>query len=338
MKKADELTAGPAGISVPRPGRESLVERLAHGLHRRLATARPGRFLLFAWLFLALLVLLKPSPGGYREGEVHLLDGSPLPKLNNTSAKRHEPVSGGEPLILAKAGEESHPPELTIEPEAPVLLTPPRLEKGYLFANLHRGESPMMSNWKALGFPLLLAGAIAASDAAQAQDAAKPVDTSDLKKQIDEINKKLPTIDQLRTSVLAIDKDLQDEIKGRREHNATVDSKLEQIQNDVSALKSQMEQIRRDLEAAKSRPATQPTQISSYQSAAPAFGHVRLSNTYFDTVQIVVNGKRYDVAPTVTMLADAVPAGNFTYEVMGVQGPVTRTIAANETFTISVHP
>ena len=196
----------------------------------------------------------------------------------------------------------------------------------------------MMSNWKALGVPLLLAGALAASDAAQAQDAAKPADTSDLKKQIDEINKKLPTIDQLKTSVLAIDKDLQDEIKQRREHNATVDSKLEQIQNDVTALKSQMEQIRRDVEAARSRPATQATQISSYQSAAPAVGHVRLSNTYFDTVRIVVNGKPYDVAPTVTMLADAVPVGNFTYEVLGVQAPVTRTIAANETFTISVHP
>ena len=193
----------------------------------------------------------------------------------------------------------------------------------------------MMSNWKALGVPLLLAGALAASDAAQAQDAVKPADSSDLKKQVDEINKKLPTIDQLKASMLAIDNDLRDEIKQRREHNATVDSRLEQIQNDVTALKSQMEQIRHDLDANRSRPATQ---ISSFQSAAPAIGHVRLSNTYFDTVRIVVNGKPYDVAPTVTMLADAVPAGNFTYEVMGVQAPVTRAIAANETFTISVHP
>jgi hypothetical protein len=224
---------------------------------------------------------------------------------------------------------------LTIEPEAPVLLTPPALEKGYSTANLHRGESPMMSNWKALGVPLLLTGALAASDAAQAQDAARPADTSDVKKQIEDINRKLPTIDQLKTSVLGIDKDLQDEIKGRREHSATVDSRLEQIQNDVTALKSQMEQIRRDLDAARSRPATQ---TSSFQSAAPAVGHVRLANTYFDTVRVVVNGKPYDVAPNTTMLADAVPAGNFTYEVIGVQGPLTRTIAANETFTISVHP
>jgi archaellum component FlaC len=334
MKKADEIIAGPAGSAVPGPGRELLAERLAHALGHRLATARPGRFLLFAWLFLGLVLLLKPSPAGYREGEVHLLDGSPLPKLNNTSAKRHEPVSVREPLILAKAGGENHPPELTIEPEAPVLLTPPALEKGYPFANSHQGESPMMSNWKALGVPLILAGAMAASDA-QAQDVAKPADTSDLKKQIEEINKKLPTIDQLKSSVLAIDKDLGDEIKGRREHSATVDSRLEQIQNDMTALKSQMEQIHRDLDAARSRPATQ---ISSFQSAAPAVSHVRLANTYVDTVRIVVNGKPYDVAPGSTMLADAVPAGNFTYEVIGVQAPQTRTIAANETFTISVHP
>jgi len=322
MKNADEASAGPS-CPAPAGGHEWLLERLAHGLRHRLATARPGRFLLFAWLFLGLILLLKPSPGGYREGEVHLLDGSPLPKLNSTSAKRHEPV-GARELILAKAGAETHQPELTIEPEVPVLLTPPALEKGYSLANLHRGESPMISNWKALGVPLLLAGALAA-----------PADTSDLKKQIEEINKKLPTIDQLKTSVLAIDKDLQDEIKGRREHNATVDSKLEQIQNDVTALKSQMEQIHRDLDAARSRPATQ---ISSFQSAAPAVGHVRLANTYFDTVRIVVNGKAYDVAPNTTMLADAVPAGNFTYEVVGVQASLTRAIAANETFTISVHP
>jgi hypothetical protein len=335
MKKADEATAGPAGPVVRAGGDESLAERLVHGLRHRLATARPGRFLLFAWLFLGLALLLKPSASGYREGQVHLLDGSPLPKLNSTSANRHESVGAGAPVILARAGAETPPPELTVEPGVPVLLTPPALEKGYSIADLHRGESPMMSNWKALGVPLLLAGALAASDAAQAQDAAKPADTSDLKKQIDEINKKLPTIEK---SVLAIDNDVRDEIKGRREHSATVDSRLEQIQNDVTALKSQMEQIRRDMDAARSRPATQATQISSYQSAAPAVGHVRLANTYFDTVRIVVNGKPYDVAPTVTMLADAVPAGNFTYEVMGVQAPVTRTIAANETFTISVHP
>jgi hypothetical protein len=330
MKKADEATAGPALLA---GGHESVLERLSRSLRHRLSTANAGRFLLFAWLFLGLIVLLKPSPGGYREGEVHLLDGSPLPKLNNTSAKRHEPVGARGPVMLARS--DAHPPELTIEPQAPVLLTPPTLEKGYWSANSHRGESPMMSNWKTLGVPLLLAGALAASDAAQAQDAVKPPDTSDLKKQIEDINRKLPTIDQLKTSVLAIDKDLQDEIKGRREHSATVDSRLEQIQNDVTALKSQMEQIRRDLDAAKSRPTTQ---ISSFQSAAPTIGHVRLANTYFDTVRIVVNGKPYDVAPNTTMLADAVPAGNFTYEVIGVQTPVTRAIAANETFTISVHP
>jgi hypothetical protein len=335
MKKADQASAGPAGPAVPAGAQEALLDRLAHSVRRRLATARPGRFLLFAWLFLGLAILLKPSANGYREGEVHLLDGSPLPKLNNASAKRHELVGASQPVILARASGENHPPELTIEPEVPVLLTPPTLEKGYLLANLHRGESPMMSNWKAIGVPLLLAGALAASDVVQAQDAAKPADTSDLKKQIDDINKKLPTIDQLKTSVLAIDNDLRDEIKGRREHNATVDSRLEQIQNDVTALKSQMEQIRRDLETAKSRPATQ---ISAFQSAAPTVGHVRLANTYFDTVRIVVNGKPYDVAPNTTMLADAVPAGNFTYEVVGVQAPLTRAIAVNETFTISVHP
>jgi hypothetical protein len=36
--------------------------------------------------------------------------------------------------------------------------------------------------------------------------------------------------------------------------------------------------------------------------------------------------------------SDPIPAGLFNYEVLGVQGMVSRTLAANETFTITIHP
>ena len=99
--------------------------------------------------------------------------------------------------------------------------------------------------------------------------------------------------------------------------------------------------MRLDLDALKNRaPVSRESAYAPSASNSPsaATGRIRLVNTFLDPMTIVVNGRAYQVAPGDTRLVEAVPAGTFNYEVLGVQPRVDRTLAANETFTITVHP
>jgi hypothetical protein len=294
---------------------------------KRRHLARACLFLFVIGLFLGLSGLLGRYGGHVAPRQIDLLGGISSPKLNSTSVKG---IGSGEGAPVPACGTE---PELATD--TPALLAPPFLENGNGFVNSHRGDSPMMTNWKTISLPLILAGAFTASAGAQPEPAAKPVDLASLQKQMDEMNKTLGVLDQLKSSLLAIDKDVRDEIKNRHDAAAPMTTKLEQAQSDIAELRKQLTQIRLDIDALRNQP---DTRIAAKMSPPVGLAHVRLSNTYFDPMRIVVNGKAYDVAPGETKYAEAIPAGNFTYEVLGVQAPVTRTLAANETFTVSVHP
>jgi len=70
---------------------------------------------------------------------------------------------------------------------------------------------------------------------------------------------------------------------------------------------------------------------------AATTGHIRLANNWPTEMTIILNGVSHRLAPnqveTVT-----VPAGSFSYEVLGVRPPATRTLNAKEEFTITIAP
>jgi ubiquinone/menaquinone biosynthesis C-methylase UbiE len=73
-------------------------------------------------------------------------------------------------------------------------------------------------------------------------------------------------------------------------------------------------------------------------TAGKGWGRIELVNTYGLPVEIVVNGQSYLVGAGQTQVLEGQPVGSFTYEVIGVQSPVTRPLNVNETFRILVHP
>jgi hypothetical protein len=178
-----------------------------------------------------------------------------------------------------------------------------------------------------------LASALTLTPMAAAQpEAAKPADLTALSKQIEEMRK---TLEGLQNSVLAFNKTMEQERNERMKADADMEVRLQQLLADTSDAKKQMTQLRQDMDALKARPS-----MSAYQPSTPASGtgRVRLVNTYIEPVSVVVNGKAYPLTPGETRLTDPMPAGNFTYEVLGIQAPTTRTLAANETFTVTVFP
>lgn len=66
-------------------------------------------------------------------------------------------------------------------------------------------------------------------------------------------------------------------------------------------------------------------------------GLIRLHNAYTMPVTMVVNSLTYRLKPGEEITL-RLPAGQFTYEVPGIQGLVTRALEANATFQIKVNP
>jgi hypothetical protein len=225
-------------------------------------------------------------------------------------------------------------PDLPVEaphllpPEQPSTPAPIVWDSGNLFIDSSlRGDTPMMRTWKMLGYPAILTAALtAAHQIAAAQDSTKNGQGSDAKSDV--------TLKDVNESLKAIQKKLEE-----NRLNANI------LGEDVRILKEKVAQLQRDVDALRStRSNYQP--VAPIAPAAPSTGRIRLVNTWPERITVFLNDKSYTVEPNRELGLD-VPAGPFTYEILGVQPdnsilPITqklpRTLAANETFMIHVHP
>jgi hypothetical protein len=81
----------------------------------------------------------------------------------------------------------------------------------------------------------------------------------------------------------------------------------------------------------------QVTQANLAPAREPAMGKLELVNAWTGPVTIVVDGVAYPL-PAGKSLSLTRPPGDFTYEVSQIQAPVTRKLAAGQTFSIRVAP
>jgi hypothetical protein len=323
-------------------------------------TARQGLLIQVSLLVIVMWAMLASwgSNPRYRQKGIRLLANEGFSKLNKTG---DEPLLASMPDSLEPNDLGVPMPEPDLKPEPTVLipvagsaaapeplpsLTAPSLnlnsfpapemswDLGYSLPNSHRGDSPMISNWKMLGLETLLAGALAAAPAFPADtDTGKAPDLAAISKQIDEIKKAMLTADVFKVSDEAIHKELA-ELRGK---GINLDLKLVKSQEDIDALKKQLAQMQLDIDNLKNRPTSQ---VSGYAPvpASQGYGQLRLINTYYDPMTIFVNGRAYVVRPNETRITEPIAAGAFTYAVANVQGERTRNLIANETFTINIHP
>jgi hypothetical protein len=171
-----------------------------------------------------------------------------------------------------------------------------------------------------LGLPALLAAAVAAAPAV-AQDKEKLTDSQKL----EEIQKQLADIQRALVALYNVPTKLGD-----------AETNLARAQKDINDLKEQTSRLQRDLEELR-RQVGATTRIAGFPPTGGT-GRIRLMNTYTTPMSIRINDRVYRLEPGQTQVLEAQPAGPFTYEVMGVQPPVSRVLGANETYTIYVYP
>lgn len=325
----------------------------------------------------SLLVLRRPAPPLADPAGFNLLAGSSSSKLNNTSAEAHaDPAAAAPPVeldvardaavaALATSGLPKTPAPPT-EQRAPLdaatgnaaTVVEPDAVHDLAIQSPHRGDDTMRRHWTQLGLHLALATAFAttpgraaqfdgpapAAPAAPAAAAAEPDSSTALARQLQEqVSKKLDDIEKrLKEAIQGSDTNANLKFARIQTDLDDIRKQLGQIarlQADSDDIKRQIAQLRQDLDGLRNRSASPQVSASLYPTTPANTARVRLVNTYLDPMTILVNDRAYRLAPGETRLTDPLPAGSFTYQVLGVQtGQQTRTLSPNETFTITVHP
>lgn len=318
-------------------------------------TARASLLILTTVLLTGLCTLLAcrdDNPRGGK-GDLDLLDDTSSLNLNLTSAAACAESSGraalsdsSRPIAVTTHYHGVAAPDNSAQGGPQVLdfqnlmLRAVVNEESFAIPTRHHGDSPMMRQWKLLGLDIILMGALAAPVLAEQHDGPN----SDVR-QDDPV---LKEVRELKTSI----SDLAKAIKSLQDSTLNTNLRIEKAQGDIDGLKRQvgqlqleemdgvrrqLAQIQKDVDDLKARTA----RISTYQpqapTPAPSTGRIRIVNAFTVPQTIVLNNRAYPVNPGAVLNVEGVPVGMFAYEVLGVQAAVNRSLAANETFTITIH-
>jgi hypothetical protein len=262
------------------------------------------------------------NPSGFA-----LNDGLFSPNLNNTSAKA--------PALFPGVALDS---ELDVDDEITWSVVPALHEAtgsiagDFLSFNQHRGDTPMIRSWRSLGLHAVLT-AVLSTGPVLGQDAQKTEaqKIDDIQKLASELQK---AVQGLQKSIDGLKLDVGDLRKEAQLNVQYGDKKINEFKDEIAKLKLDIEHINTRIAA----PA--PQRIAAFSPVEPvaATGHVEMVNTFPEAVTIVVNRLSYTLVPGEKRQSEPVPAGTFTYEVLGITPPRTRTIGANQVFTVSVYP
>jgi hypothetical protein len=278
-----------------------------------------------------------PAPAAPRAEEPKAGAPSPAQPGHQPHAKEGkpettEPPVAPAPLPLPGMGAVEVPPPapaLPVPAPAPPTVPVPAPEEFESIRNPHPGDTPMMARWHRLGWSTVLAAAFLAAPAAvQAQ--------SDSQK-LDEILNQLKTAKEDRDA-------LRDEIRRLRTETGlsvqAAQEKVGRLGEDLKRLGDDVQRLQRDLERMRTD-GTNPSirqagGINPPATTTATTGRIRMRNLFSAPEQIRLNGTVYTLEPGETYEVCA-PLGEFTYEVLGIQGPRTDVLTADKAYNIVVY-
>jgi hypothetical protein len=178
----------------------------------------------------------------------------------------------------------------------------------------------METTWRLCGLSSVLIVALTAAPAF-AIDPEKSKDLADIQKQLERIQ-------------ASLDKDLKDL---REDVNFERKVRIPSLEREISDLKLQVFRMGEELERLRATTSSS-ARTSFYAGPSGPTGSIRLRNTYLTPITFLINDRLYEVPAGGEMTLNNQPAGEFTYEVIGVQPRLRRNLVANRTFYIDVFP
>lgn len=162
--------------------------------------------------------------------------------------------------------------------------------------------------------------------------AAEPAETADrlqkIERDIGELKTQLKDLD-LKTRLEGIDKYLEQLSKDMPLHI----TQIQKNTSDINALKEEVSKLQKAVAELQKN----PPRVSLSPPETPQTGSIQLLNAWMTPMSVVVDGVSYQLQPGESRMIPRA-AGNFSYEVLGLQPRLTRTVAAGETFTIRIGP
>jgi hypothetical protein len=146
-------------------------------------------------------------------------------------------------------------------------------------------------------------------------------------------------VKKLNDKLDALTKALQDVKEGLKTENvreklATIESKIDLLDQDVRTIKDDVRQMKRRVGDGATTTLRPEYDSSTFRGQ----GRVRFINEYPEEMSVIVNDRSYRLAPGQERLFPVTP-GQFTYQVLNIQRDLqTRRIAADETKTIRIYP
>jgi polyhydroxyalkanoate synthesis regulator phasin len=187
----------------------------------------------------------------------------------------------------------------------------------------------MRSNWRLIGLFAVLAAVLTASPALAVEDSDTPKSSD-----IAAINARLDRLGAAVSKLEGLKQDIKDL---REEFNFEQAVKIPSLERTIRELKQEIVNLNEEIARLRT---SASGRTSFYAGPGPAVptGIIKLRNTYVEPVTITINNRAYDVPAGAELSLTNQPAGEFVYEVLGIQQPVRRTLVANKTFDINVFP
>ena len=200
----------------------------------------------------------------------------------------------------------------------------------------------MMRNWKMLGLQTILAAAFSAApgtadDAGKVNPTTPPVGKS-IEKQLEDQQKAFTdltaSVKESLGKLNALEASIKEDFGKVRVDVAAINARIRDIEEKH---KKDVEDLRKEiLQKQIVRRSVDPT--ATDLAASQATGRLFLVNNYPREMTFVVNGQSYRLVPGQSLWTAPLPTGTFTYEVIGVQLPLTRPLAPTEFVQLSVGP
>jgi len=198
----------------------------------------------------------------------------------------------------------------------------------------------MRRNWKLCQAALLAAALLTVHSSAVGQVDKGPEGdkaATEAQKTLQLLIRLQESIDQLKKQGDDLQRqvsNLPDEQRIDYQIRKTLAKELTDTKDEMSALRQPLDLLQRDVASLKSR----NSPLVAFSSPATPV-RIKLINTFPSQMTVIVNERSYRLAPGATEVLENIPAGQFTYQVLGVQPDMlVRSLSPNETFTITVYP